>query len=213
MDYLNTPSKKTNLFRQARGARIECERLERQIEATIKQALVICAALLASTACDGGEFSNRSPDEPLPGTGGEPATESLASGATVALSSTGGASSAWTSQPNLPPVTGGQAATGGQSSTGGTSGLVATGGAATSPVSMGGSISTGGQAETGGFAAANTGSCISEKSCADQYWCDTKSGECKRCTTGYPKCACSNTGFCFAPYQCSAGICRSVTAD
>lgn len=51
-DYLTpTPSTETEtLFRKARGARIECERLDLQIQATLKRALVICAAALAA-AC------------------------------------------------------------------------------------------------------------------------------------------------------------------
>lgn len=48
---LNAPSSEVEtLFRKARGARIECERLELQIQATLKRALAICAAILAS-AC------------------------------------------------------------------------------------------------------------------------------------------------------------------
>lgn len=175
-----------------------------------KSYLVLSLILMA---CDGGEFSNRTSDEPLPGTGGEAAVESLASGATLAPSTTGGASSAGTSQPRLPPVTGGQAATGGQSSTGGTSGLVTTGGASTNQVSTGGAISTGGQAATGGlaatggFAASNTGSCETDASCKANWYCNKTSGQCQPCTAGYPKCACITSTMCFAPYQCSAGIC------
>lgn len=48
---LNTQSPETEtLFRKARGARIECERLDLQLQASLKRALAICAAMLAA-AC------------------------------------------------------------------------------------------------------------------------------------------------------------------
>lgn len=56
MSQSNTQSQSHNeLYRRVRGARIECERLELQIEATVKRALAICAAILAS-ACGQVEF-------------------------------------------------------------------------------------------------------------------------------------------------------------
>ncbi len=52
-DYL-TPKQSTEtetLYRKARGARIECERLELQLSASLKRAQAIVAAMLLATAC------------------------------------------------------------------------------------------------------------------------------------------------------------------
>ena len=52
IQYIQPEANITELARKERGARLECERLESQIEATIKRAIAL-SALLVVSACTG----------------------------------------------------------------------------------------------------------------------------------------------------------------